>query len=158
MPASRNCLMPLPATCLSGSMMPTTTREIFASMITCVHGPVFPVWLHGSSVVYNVAPWALWPAALSATTSACAPPGCIVAPQKTWPSVATTTAPTHGFGRLRKRASTAVSTASRIMRSSSRVIAGVSFVVALQAPQAGQGKDDERNAYAAAMECHKSIP
>jgi hypothetical protein len=44
------------------------------------------------------------------------------------------------------------------MRSSSVVIAGVSFIVALQAPQTGQGKDDERNAYAAAMECHKSIP
>jgi hypothetical protein len=44
----------------------------------------------------------------------------------------------------------AVSTASRIMRSSLVVIAFVSFVVALQAPQAGQGKDDERNACAAA--------
>jgi hypothetical protein len=36
------------------------------------------------------------------------------------------------------------------MRSSLVVIAFVSFVVALQAPQAGQGKDDERNACAAA--------
>jgi hypothetical protein len=44
------------------------------------------------------------------------------------------------------------------MLSSFRVIAAVSFIVALQAPQTGQGKDDERNAYAAAMECHKSIP
>jgi len=32
------------------------------------------------------------------------------------------------------------------------VIALASFVVALQAPQAGQGKDDERNACTAAME------
>jgi hypothetical protein len=43
------------------------------------------------------------------------------------------------------------------MLSSLVFIAAVSFVVALQAPQTGQGKDDERNAYAAAMKCHKSI-
>ncbi|KRO52966.1 MAG: hypothetical protein QNL84_05970 [Acidimicrobiia bacterium] len=38
------------------------------------------------------------------------------------------------------------------MRSSLVVIALASFVVALQAPQAGQGKDGERNACTAAVE------
>ena len=39
-----------------------------------MHGPVRPVWQHGSSVTYAVAPRAAVPAAFSATISACGPP------------------------------------------------------------------------------------
>ena len=67
------------------------------------HGPVRPVWLHGSSVQYSVAPRAAIPASASAWTSACGrpPAGCPV--PTTTPSSSTTTAPTIGLGLVRPR-------------------------------------------------------
>src|SRR5438067_989565 len=53
-----------------GSCIAATTRCTPAAMIASVHGPVRPLWLHGSSVTYNVAPRAFSPADFSATISA----------------------------------------------------------------------------------------
>ena len=83
--------------------MPTTTRATPAAMIASVQGPVRPVWLHGSSVTYSVAPRAASPAAASATISAWARPGSWVAPSNMLAVGVRTTAPTHGLGDVMHR-------------------------------------------------------
>ena len=75
MPAARSRAMPSPATCGSGSSMPTTTRATPAAMIASAHGGVRPWCEHGSSVEASVAPRAAAPADRRATTSAWGPPG-----------------------------------------------------------------------------------
>src|SRR5207244_6977346 len=79
--------------------MPTTTLAIPAAITASAHGPVRPVWLHGSRVHASVAPLVRSPAALSATTSAWGPPGGWVAPSKR-SSPDWMTAPTHGLGAV----------------------------------------------------------
>ena len=68
-----------------------------------VHGGVVPQCAHGSIVTKSVAPRARSPAASSATTSPCRPPGSVT-PSPTISPSRTTTAPTVGFGYARPAA------------------------------------------------------
>ena len=70
-----------------------------ASTSACAHGPVRPLWAHGSRVTTAVAPRAREPAACNAVTSACAVPAprCQPSPSTT-PALSTSTAPTRGLG------------------------------------------------------------
>jgi len=55
-PAARRCLNPRPATAGFGSFIATTTRLTSAKISAFVHGPVRPLWQHGSRLMYSVAP------------------------------------------------------------------------------------------------------
>ena len=59
-----------PAAAGHGSPTATTTLATPASISATLHGPVRPVWLHGSRVTTAVAPRAREPAARNAITSA----------------------------------------------------------------------------------------
>ena len=74
----------------------------------------------------------IFPAALNATISACELPGSSVAPVNTSPPNETTTAPTQGFGRERRRASLAVVIAN-CMCCSSSVFTCVALVLSRRA-------------------------
>ena len=63
-------VLPQPELTGLGSSMAATTRCTPAARMASVHGPVRPVWLHGSSVTYIVAPRAFSPAHFNATISA----------------------------------------------------------------------------------------
>lgn len=76
-PAARSVAAPPDAAGL-GSDTACTTRATPASISAWAHGPVLPVWLHGSSVTTAVPPRAASPAARSACTSACGPCGLAV--------------------------------------------------------------------------------
>ncbi len=72
-PASRSRAAPPTATGFA-SVWANTTRRTPAAISASLHGPVRPVWLHGSRVTTAVAPRAASPASASATTSACGAP------------------------------------------------------------------------------------
>ena len=72
-PDSRRNVAPPIATGLV-SACANTTRTTPASTRAREHGPVRPVWLHGSSVTTAVAPRARSPARVRASTSACGEP------------------------------------------------------------------------------------
>ena len=69
-----------------------------ASMSASAHGPVRPTCAQGSRVTTRSHRRRPVPAARSASTSACAPPGGCVAPSPTTTPSTTRTQPTHGFG------------------------------------------------------------
>jgi len=54
MPAARSRSSPLPLTAGLGSVVAATTRTTPLRSSAFVHGPVRPVWQHGSSVTYAV--------------------------------------------------------------------------------------------------------
>ena len=74
---SRRAASP-PAATGFGSGWANTTRATPASISACEHGPVRPVWWHGSSVTTAVAPRASAPASASAAASACGDAGAAV--------------------------------------------------------------------------------
>src|SRR6185437_8669164 len=117
MPAARSVSAPPPES-VPGSRAATTTRAIFAAMIALAHGGVLPVWLHGSSVTYIVAPSAALPACASALTSACASPYRSCHPSPTISPSRTTTAPTMGFGAVCPHPRSASASARRMNCSS----------------------------------------
>jgi hypothetical protein len=81
--------------------------------------PGRPVCAQGSSVTTAVPPTARSPAARSATTSACGPPGGRVAPTPAIvPSAASTTQPTGGLGLVVPSTCSLAATAARIACSS----------------------------------------
>ncbi len=98
-PLARSSSKPLPLTRGLGSGIAATTLLMPDAITRRVHGPVRPVWQHGSSVTNIVAPRARSPASSSAKTSAWGSParGCRPYPTTT-PSGDTITAPTIGFG------------------------------------------------------------
>ena len=105
---------PRPAALSVGSSLATTTRAIPASMIASVHGGVRPVWQHGSSDTYIVAPRACSAVhAPSAARSACGPPSSAWNPSATTSPSLTITAPTSGFGLVMPRPHSA-STSARL--------------------------------------------
>ena len=110
-PSSRRIPSPRPAAFSVGSSDATTTRAIPASMIASVHGGVRPVWQHGSSETYSVAPRASPLQAASAARSACGPPSSAWKPSPSTSPSRTTTAPTSGFGLVRPRPPSASSIA-----------------------------------------------
>ena len=113
-PAAVRATAPPPARAV-GSAQAMTTRHTPAAWIAAVHGPVRPVWWHGSRVTTRVPPRARSPAAARATTSACGPPGGEVAPSPTLrPSASSTTAPTGGLGLVLPSTIRDSSTARRI--------------------------------------------
>src|SRR6185437_869806 len=117
MPAARSVSAPPPES-VPGSRAATTTRAIFAAMIALAHGGVLPVWLHGSSVTYIVAPRAALPARASALTSACASPYRSCQPSPTISPSRTTTAPTSGLGEVCPQPRSASASARRMNCSS----------------------------------------
>ena len=94
-----------------GSSEATTTRAIPAATIASVHGGVWPVWQHGSSETYRVAPSGLSLHASSAARSAWGSPIAVWSPSPITRSSFTITAPTSGFGLVLPRASPASSMA-----------------------------------------------
>ena len=110
MPSSRSTPRPRPLTFAVGSSEATTTRLIPASRIASVHGGVRPVWAHGSSETYMVAPAGSSVQAPSATRSAWGSPAAAWNPSPITRPDLTTTAPTRGLGPVCPRASEARST------------------------------------------------
>ncbi len=126
-PAARSRAAPPAATGL-GSAWANTTRPTPASTSACAHGPVRPVWLHGSRVTTAVAPRASAPARASASTSACGVPAPRWKPSaSTEPSGRSSTQPTRGLGP--------VGTPGVAASSSARRIASASVVIALTASE-----------------------
>ncbi len=110
---------PPPDACRFGSGTAYTTRLMPASISASAHGPVRPVWLHGSSVTYAVPPRARGPAIRSASTSACGPPATRGIPRRPGcPSAAVITQPTTGFGWVLPMPRAASSIARRIQATS----------------------------------------
>src|SRR5690606_12586977 len=80
-----------------------------AQMRASAHGPVRPVWAHGSRVTYAVAPRAESPACRRASASACAVPAPRCHPVTgADPSAGTMTQPTRGLGSITGPRRTAV--------------------------------------------------
>jgi hypothetical protein len=121
-PAARSAWAPPAATGL-GSGWANTTRATPASISACAHGPVRPVWLHGSSVTTAVAPLAA-SADPSASTAASAAASACGVPAPRWnpsaisePSGASSTQPTRGLGPSGTPGEAASSRARLIARS-----------------------------------------
>ncbi len=112
-PARRSSSTPPPASGC-GSRAPTATRRIPASTIAVVHAGVFPRCEQGSRFTNSVAPSALSPACLSATTSACSRPNSSWNPSPTTRPSRTTTAPTSGLGATLPHPRSASSRARRM--------------------------------------------
>lgn len=125
-PAARRRSAP-PEEWSPGSPTAYTTRETPAAMRASAHGPVRPVWLHGSRVTTAVAPWAAPGVSCdSASTSACGVPAPRCHPSaRTSPSRESSTAPTCGLTPRGPRA--ASSSARRIASCSAALAIGPSF-------------------------------
>ena len=112
MPSSRRIPRPRPEAFSVGSSEATTTRAKPASRIASVHGGVRPVWQHGSSETYSVAPRrSAPPAAAIAARSACGSPSAVWKPSPSTRPSRTITAPTSGLGLVRPRPPSASSIA-----------------------------------------------
>ena len=113
-PAARRRAMPAPATRGFGSTLQHTTRATPAASNASAQGGVRPVWLHGSSVTYTVAPRACGPAARNAKTSACGSPARTCQPSPSTAPSRATTQPTRGFGSVVNKPRAASSSALAI--------------------------------------------
>jgi hypothetical protein len=121
-PADRNAAAP-PAAAGVGSSTAITTRRTPAATSASAHGPVRPVWLHGSSVTTAVPPRARSPARASATISACGPPAYAWKPSPTSsPAALSSTQPTTGLGLVVPRPPAASAIARHIASSSVTIV------------------------------------
>ena len=120
-PASRRAASPPRATGF-GSGCANTTRATPASISACEHGPVRPVWWHGSRVTTAVVPRASRPGLGErerASAWACRPRGG--SPPRPRPALgSSSTQPTRGFGPSGTPGVRASSSARRIARCSAR--------------------------------------
>ena len=106
MPAARSLSKPAPSTCGNGSRIAATTRATPAAISASAHGPVRPVWAHGSSDDIGRRAACAFARRRSANTSACGSPARWCQPSPTISFALRHHATDHrvGPGRVERRA------------------------------------------------------
>ena len=138
-PPSRSSAAPPAATGL-GSAWANTTRRTPASRRAIAHGPVRPVWAHGSRVTTAVVPRARCPACTRASASACRLPAPRWYPSATVaPASSSSTQPTRGLGPSGTPGVTA-SARARVIAACSAAVKPISMPLVSGLTDSGAGR------------------